>query len=1016
MKRLLFLSALLTIIVIDLSAQTFGRNKPRYRSFDFEVEKSPHFDIYHYLDNENVVQNLAGMTEQWFDYHNEVLNDPFYNNPIIFYNNHADFQQTNSISGNIGVGTGGVTEAFKNRVVMPVTLSNQSTWQVLGHELVHAFQFHIILNSDSTSIRSLANLPLWIVEGMAEYMSLGRIDPFTAMWMRDAVIQDKIPTVSKLANPRYFPYRYGQAMWSYITSQYGDQIIKPLFYNTAIAGPDISIPYTLGIDTDQLSKDWASALKAQYAPYIKGKKATIGRKLLSEDNSGRINVSPTMSPNGKYVVYLSEKDLFSTDLFLANATNGKIIRKMTSLVKDTDLDNLNFLESSGAWSPNSKEFAFVAFKKGRNVLIIKDVENAKTKREIKVDGLPAMAGPTWSPDGKKIIVSGLVDGYPDLYEISVRSGKATRLTNDAYSEIMPSYSPDGSSVVFSYDKRSMMEGRTNGRYTYDLAELNLADNSITTYPIFHTADNLNPQYDHLGNIYFVSDRDGVRNLYRYAKADDKVYQMTKLNTGISGITRYSPMITVNQKKDRVLYTHYYDSGYSLYKAKGEQFLNQEVDPSDIDFTAAILPGSEAKGESIVEKNLLASDEYDVAGVDTKSDKYRPNFKLDFITGGGGVGVNNNQFGNYTGLQGGISMIFSDLLGNNQLFTQFSLNGEIKDFGGQATYINRTHRLAYGVGLSHIPLRTGYQSQEIAQLQDQNGNVFDALKRETNIIRIFDENLNLFVHYPFSTTLRLEGGVNGQFRSFRQDQYDDYFDRSGRLLLQEQNRVETGDQIRLNQFYNIEKGFGTVLNAALVGDNSYFGMTSPLAGHRFRFSVERSFGINNFTGVLADYRKYIWLRPVTLAFRSTNYMRFVNESNTLYPFFLGQMGFVRGYGSLFGDNLEEMNLNLNQLIGSKVALAGFEARLPFTGPKQLALIGTNAFLSDLILFFDAGVAFNDFDDIGNEQLGSLEPAIATSAGAALRINLFGALILEPYMAWPLRENGVREFGLNLIPGW
>ena len=40
---------------------------------------------------------------------------------MIFYNNHADFQQTNTIGGSIGVGTGGVTEAFKNRVIMPLS-------------------------------------------------------------------------------------------------------------------------------------------------------------------------------------------------------------------------------------------------------------------------------------------------------------------------------------------------------------------------------------------------------------------------------------------------------------------------------------------------------------------------------------------------------------------------------------------------------------------------------------------------------------------------------------------------------------------------------------------------------------------------------------------------------------------------------------------------------------------------------------------------------------------------------
>lgn len=194
------------------NAQYFGRNKPRYRDFNFRVLSTPHFNVHHYLKNEVAAQRIARMADQWYHYHSQVIGDSLkYQNPIILYNNHPEFQQTNAISGSIGVGTGGVTEAFKNRVVMPMTFSNQSNWQVLGHELVHAFQFYTILNGDSTNLQSLGNLPLWMVEGMAEYMSLGRVDPFTSMWMRDAVIQNDVPSLMNMDDPNYFPYRYGQA-------------------------------------------------------------------------------------------------------------------------------------------------------------------------------------------------------------------------------------------------------------------------------------------------------------------------------------------------------------------------------------------------------------------------------------------------------------------------------------------------------------------------------------------------------------------------------------------------------------------------------------------------------------------------------------------------------------------------------------------------------------------------------------------------------------------------------------
>jgi hypothetical protein len=61
------------------------------------------------------------------------------------YANHPDFQQTTAIDEEIGVGTGGVTEGLKNRIVMPVMETNQMTRHVIGHEMVHAFQYHMLL-------------------------------------------------------------------------------------------------------------------------------------------------------------------------------------------------------------------------------------------------------------------------------------------------------------------------------------------------------------------------------------------------------------------------------------------------------------------------------------------------------------------------------------------------------------------------------------------------------------------------------------------------------------------------------------------------------------------------------------------------------------------------------------------------------------------------------------------------------------------------------------------------------
>ena len=154
----------------------------------------------------------------------------------------------------------------------------------------------------------------------------------------------------------------------------------------------------LGMSTESLSKLWTGSLENHFGPFVNGKtERFVGKKLISDANSGEMNISPSISPNGKYIIFLSEKNVFSIDLFLAEYSTGKVIRKVTSTFRDGHLDDLNYIESAGTWSPKSDQFAFVGVNKGNNVLVIKDVENGRTVLETTLPGVPAFSNPAWSP-------------------------------------------------------------------------------------------------------------------------------------------------------------------------------------------------------------------------------------------------------------------------------------------------------------------------------------------------------------------------------------------------------------------------------------------------------------------------------------------------------------------------------------------------------------------------------------------------------------------------------------------
>lgn len=234
----------------------------------------------------------------------------------------------------------------------------------------------------------------------------------------------------------------------------------------------------------------------------------------------------------------------------------------------------------------------------------------------------------------------------------------------------------------------------------------------------------------------------------------------------------------------------------------------------------------------------------------------------------------------------------------------------------------------------------------------------------------------------------------------------------------------------------------------MGDNSINGIAAPLDGFRYRVGMEQYFGDYKFSAATVDVRKYWRVKPITIAARSYNYLRLGKEGENLYPLFVGYPYFIRGYeaNSLYNSSTGMTSgFDINQLSGSKMAVFNLELRLPFTGPKKLSAIPSNFLFTDLNLFFDAGLAWNEDSKIvfKNQPENNIDPKTdpitgniildqngkpiyqktnqrvpAMSIGISLRVNVFGAFVLEPYYAIPFQRNdlSVGTFGLTFAPGW
>lgn len=1022
-----------------VSAQYFGQNKMRYKKLKFKVNETPHFEMYTYLENDSMVNWLAKEAEVWYGMHQQVFQDTFLRkNPIIIYNNHPEFQQTTAISGEISVGTGGVTEAFKQRVVMPVMQINQQTRHVLGHEMVHAFQYRVLMEGrDTTRLESVANIPLWMVEGMAEYLSIGKKDAFTAMWMRDAYARQDIPSLKQMTEQsyNYFPYRYGQAFWAYVGATYGDTVIMPLFIETAKYGYEFAMRRVFGYDAQTMSTLWRNSMESTFKALNKDTTSRpIGQPLITSKNGGRMNVAPAISPDGRFVAFMSEKDLFGIDLFLADATSGRIIRKLGSRTTNKDIDEFSYLESAGDFSSDSKRFAFSVFSEGKNKLMIIDVETGRVVSTDAMGDIVEFTNITFSPDGDRVAFSGLKEGRSDIYVYNLKTKELDQLTDDKYSDFQPSFSPDGRQIVFSTDRASFRSDSRTVDIPMGLAVIDVNTRQVVPIDIFPGANNLNPHFSGDGkHIYFLSNGDGYRNLFRYSTETYAVEQLTDYFTGISGITEYSPAMSISRNDD-IVYSYFKGNQYSIYKAKSSDFEPTVVDASVSDFRAAMLPPDVNRGVNVVNTNLQNFNAYRRIN-DTQISRvpYRSKFKLDYLANSG-VGMTvGTRYG--AGMAGGIFGIFSDILGYNQIYSTLNINGEVQDFGGQIAYVNQRSRWNWGGSVSHIPYRSGFRMYEM----DDLGRGGEEPVVSDYIIRQFETQVDAFVAYPFNRHHRFEmGGALARYGYNVEKWRQPYF---GFGFL-DRERLSNDEAARVLGVSNLDPLVMQQLSASFVGDNSIFGLTAPLEGFRYRLSAGQYFGDINMRVYNVDVRRYVRFKPVTIAARAYSYIRSGDDANRLRGNYIGYPFFVRGYDDLSRDRVG--NISFDDLMGSRVFVGNFELRLPFTGPEKLATIKSGLLFSDLNLFFDAGLAWNS----GNKIVSSLDkkPLVEQyysdgtrvedetgrpilgydrnyrvpvfSAGVSLRVNLFGAMILEPYYAIPFVSSRTKfgTFGLNFMPGW
>jgi Tol biopolymer transport system component len=1067
-------------------AQYFGRNKVNYETFDFKILKTEHFDIYYYDDGAEIIPEAARMAERWYARISRLLDHQLKDRqPLILYTSHPHFEQTNAIFGQIGESTGGVTEVLKNRIILPLAGPLDGSDHVIGHELVHAFQFDITSVSGDGGVGfrgpTALMLPLWFIEGMAEYYSIGPVDPHTAMWMRDAAAGCcGLPTTTDLSNSwEYFPYRWGQAFWAFVAGTWGDEAVGKVLKVAGRSGnPEGALEVVLQTSIAEINREWHQSIYEAYASVAtrvvdpslvdqrppppdlpdplfpddapeqppedrldEAELAEISRRVLEQQHhgarelmsdrtgSGSLNLGPALSPDGSQIVFLSEKDLFAIEMFLADAETGKVIRRITKNATDPHFESLQFINSSGAWSYDGSMFAFGSIVSGDAALTVLNPENGKKIVEHRYPELGEIYTPTFSPDGKRVAFAAIVGGFMDLFVADLATGDLRRLTNDLYTDLQPAWSPDGAVIAFVTGRYST-DLQTLAFGNYRLAVIDPDSGEIQALPVFGKGKHINPQWSQDGQaLYFVTDVSGISNVYRFDFRGGELSQVTDLITGVSGITATSPAISTASRADRLVYTAFEGGDYNLYVIDQEtQLAGVPIEGTIEGVSPAVLPPQDRQPGLLTvmldEPELGLQDTLTFTGAE-----YSAGLTLDYVSQPQ-VGAGVDRYGAF--FAGGMSLFFSDMLGNRNLSTTLNVNTAMGNFLKSSAlivaYENRRTRWNWFVEGGQIPfVNIGFEASTSG-----GGEYRETERRLWQVSR----QLITGVAYPFSRASRFEVSGGYQNLDFSDERRITTFDIvTGQVI--DQVTIELDAPKSLNQ---------GLFSTALVYDNTIFGGTGPILGQRYRIELSPRVGDLNYFGFLFDFRKYFMpARPFTIATRVMTYGRYGSDAeakwsdidpdappgwannNVLADLYLGYPTLIRGYNS-GSFSSEECDFNVssgavscdsyNQLFGSRVAVANFEFRIPLLG--FFGVIPSPGLPPmEIAPFFDAGIAWDKSNDpsfsCGSDEIAGFNcREIVSSYGIAARLNLLGFLIMELDFVHPNNRPGKGwYFQFNLI---